>query len=82
MMGMDQGRIPWTNDTPSKTAEKRRLFYVGVTRAKYEVHMTYSGRYCAPNGKIWELGPSEFLLELCDRLRGQQELVIDDHDLF
>jgi DNA helicase-2/ATP-dependent DNA helicase PcrA len=80
MMGMDQGRIPRTNDIPTKRVEKRRLFYVGVTRAKHEVHMTYSGWYCDLNDNYWELGPSEFLLELLNRLHEQQELVGDVYD--
>jgi DNA helicase-2/ATP-dependent DNA helicase PcrA len=72
MMGMDQGRIPWINDDASKKAEKRRLFYVGVTRAKHEVHMTYSGWYHDTYyDKIRECGPSEFLQELLHRLGKQ-----------
>lgn len=67
MMGMDQGRIPWTNDGPIKKAEKRRLFFVGVTRAKYEVHMTYSGWY-RYNG-VKKLGPSEFLSDLRKKMK-------------
>jgi DNA helicase-2/ATP-dependent DNA helicase PcrA len=70
MMGMDQGRIPWVNDTQQRRAEKRRLFYVGVTRAEHEVHMTYSGWYHDHYGNRRSLGPSEFLEHLRSRLRG------------
>src|ERR1035438_3707046 len=44
MMGMDQGRIPsWSAKDDEQKREPRRLFYVGMTRARHEVHMTYSG---------------------------------------
>lgn len=68
LMGMDQGHFPWNNENASKKAEKRRLFYVGVTRAKLEVHISYSGWFITPDGNFSELGPSEFVLELLNRL--------------
>ena len=44
MMGMDQGRMPsWAARTPESKREPRRLFYVGVTRSRHEVHITFSG---------------------------------------
>ncbi len=65
MMGMDQGLIPsWTANSEASKREPRRLFYVGMTRARYRIYMTYSGFNTAPNGTIHRNGPSEFLLEL------------------
>ena len=68
MMGLEQGRIPrWdATDEPGKQREQRRLFYVGLSRAKDEVHMTYSGWY--QYGSRFRKGPSEFLVEIRERL--------------
>ncbi len=68
MMGMDQGRIPWINAGPGEKQERRRLFYVGLTRARYEVHMTYSGWFNY-YGRMQPAGPSEFLVELRNSLQ-------------
>jgi DNA helicase-2/ATP-dependent DNA helicase PcrA len=68
MMGMEQGRLPRWNANASGKREARRLFYVGLTRAKDEVHMTYSGWTKNQYGKPFFNGPSEFLLEVRDRL--------------
>ena len=64
MLGLDQGIIPnYYENTPALKREPRRLFYVGLTRARYEVHMLYSGWYEAKNRRYTQ-GPSEFLLEV------------------
>jgi DNA helicase II / ATP-dependent DNA helicase PcrA len=67
MLGMDLGCIPWANEADSTLRESRRLFYVGLTRARDEVHMLYScfveGRY----GRRY-LGRSPFVEELEQRL--------------
>jgi DNA helicase-2/ATP-dependent DNA helicase PcrA len=69
MMGMDQGRIPsWDAKTAESKREPRRLFYVGLTRARHEVHMTYSGFTTDKYGRKHENGPSEFLVEVEARL--------------
>jgi DNA helicase-2/ATP-dependent DNA helicase PcrA len=69
LMGMDQDKLPsWSADTPEKKLEARRLFYVGITRAKHEVHLTYSGWTENKYGRRFHKGPSEFLIELKDRL--------------
>jgi DNA helicase-2/ATP-dependent DNA helicase PcrA len=65
MMGMDQGRLPsWAAKTVAEKKEARRLFYVGLTRARHEVHMTYSGWTKNWKGQVFMNGASEFLLEV------------------
>jgi DNA helicase-2/ATP-dependent DNA helicase PcrA len=57
MFGMDQGNIPRKNSTDSQKLEARRLFYVGFTRAKSEVHVMHS-----------DARPSPFVMEVKSRL--------------
>jgi len=70
MIGMDQGKIPsWDAKTVAQKREPRRLFYVGLTRARHEVHLTYSGFTTDKYGRKHNNGPSEFLLEVAARLQ-------------
>ncbi len=68
MMGMEEGRVPGWNASELEKREQRRLFYVGLTRAKEEVHMTYSGWRENRYGRRFFDGPSRFLVEVRERL--------------
>lgn len=68
MVGLDLGSLPWTNESPAALRESRRLFYVGLTRARDEIHMLYSGYVETRFGRM-QLGRSPFLNELEERMR-------------
>lgn len=68
--GMDQGRLPrWDAKTVTAKREARRLFYVGLTRARHEAHLLFSGWVTDRYGNRRINGPSEFLLEVQSRLQ-------------
>ena len=67
MVGLDLGSLPWLNESPAKLRESRRLFYVGLTRARDEIHMLYSGFVDTPRGRMYR-GRSPFLNELEERM--------------
>ncbi|MDQ1317880.1 MAG: helicase [Candidatus Poribacteria bacterium] len=64
MMGMEQGNFPIISRDQSEAEmeEERRLFYVGMTRAKKRLYMTSvrfrnSDREATPSQFIWEIQP-------------------------
>jgi len=70
MMGMEQGKLPsWAAKTPESKREPRRLFYVGLTRSRHEVHITCSGFTVNRRGQRFDNGPSEFVIEVARRLK-------------
>ena len=67
--GLDEGMLPHARslDDPEEMAEERRLFYVGITRAKNElilIHNVYRSSY----GYAEAVEPSRFLDDLPDEL--------------
>ena len=48
LLGIDNGRLPRTNASTSEKREARRLFYVGFTRARSELHMLFSHHAPSP----------------------------------
>ncbi|HDR9278457.1 TPA: ATP-dependent helicase [Burkholderia vietnamiensis] len=70
MLGLDEGVFPWSNEEGATLAESRRLFYVGLTRARDAVHMLYSGWTVNKYGRKFYNGRSRFLDELAGRKEG------------
>lgn len=48
MFGIDAGRLPRNDADRQQLAEARRLFYVGFTRAKFEIHLIHTAAQASP----------------------------------
>jgi superfamily I DNA/RNA helicase len=69
MLGMDQGTLPWNGLAPEAKREPRRLFYVGLTRARNVVHMLFSGWVTIRGTRRFFAECSEFVSEVQKALK-------------
>ena len=70
MPGLEEGRLPrYSAESDAALAEARRVFYVGMTRARNAIYLLYSGWYKNRFGRIFNQGPSRFVEELRAALR-------------
>ena len=67
--GCEDGLLPltWGRPEPAALDEERRLFYVGVTRARSKLHLCRAKKRLW-RGKVRELPPSRFLADVEERL--------------
>ncbi len=66
IVGMEEGLLPHQNaaDDPEQMAEERRLMYVGLTRAKEIVHLTWAARRSQYGGMGERTLVSRFVVDL------------------
>jgi DNA helicase-2/ATP-dependent DNA helicase PcrA len=83
--GVEDGLLPHersnTGEDDEQLEEERRLFFVGITRAKTGLNISYA-RYRTVRGQFLRTMPSEFLFELGTNFTEQSredDFEIDDH---
>ena len=70
IIGLDEQYLPHIRsmDDPEEMAEERRLFYVGMTRAKNRLYLSRAHRRRSPYGSYEPMVPSRFLEDLPENL--------------
>jgi|694.fasta_scaffold26040_2 DNA helicase-2/ATP-dependent DNA helicase PcrA len=81
MIGMEEGILPHSRSLIShkELEEERRLCYVGITRAKDKLYMTYT-QLRRIFGQIQSNPSSRFITEIPDHLLEQLSLTYTDYD--
>lgn len=70
LIAMEEGVFPdfRSENDLRRLEEERRLFYVGITRTKQSLYLTYSRTRSDTRGRIWPRRPSRFLNEIPEGL--------------
>jgi DNA helicase-2/ATP-dependent DNA helicase PcrA len=73
IVGLDEGLLPHSRsrDDPEELAEERRLFYVGLTRARDQLYLVRAERR-GTRGSYEDTLPSSFLEDLPDELLSEK----------
>ena len=83
IVGVEHGLLPHerstTNEDLNELEEERRLFFVGITRAKAQLHISHA-RYRTIRGQQLRTIPSQFLYELGPAVTEQTEEAQDFDD--
>ena len=79
--GCEDGLIPlkWGKPDPADLEEERRLFYVGVTRARTKLYLTRAKKRLA-RGKVREQAPSPYLADIEERLLERRRLRLPERE--
>jgi len=85
--GVEEGLLPHersnTGEDDEQLEEERRLFFVGITRAKADLFISYA-RYRTVRGQFLRTIPSKFLFELgtnfTEQARYDEADIDDDND--
>ena len=76
IVGVEEGILPHersnARDDQEELEEERRLFFVGITRAKVGLHISYA-RYRTVRGQMLRTIPSQFIFELGREVTEQTE---------
>jgi DNA helicase II / ATP-dependent DNA helicase PcrA len=81
MVGMEEGILPHSrvfDSSPSELEEERRLCYVGMTRAKEELHLSYASNRLQFGQRAYN-EPSRFLRDMGDDIFTSPGIESNDH---